>query len=318
MMKDLGKDSLPVHGYRHWPHFCEPSDLEKASKQALDFYQMATLERIFYDREEALDVGLIREHDGQLIRAWEKSDYLGPKINLRYEDNIMYHEFNWFFNSPTYQRLTEYIAKLTGPDLDMCLARLIITLPVKLFPDYVRELFLPMESFNRGALLPLMKEKFRRVFLFAHNPWHQDTVDYPESDNLSYTTLLSLTHRSGEQAPLLFCPESSALGEVSFPLDYRIEGDTMFYQNDKGKFKLKVDRANLEPGDLFAWHSYNFHEVRPCFADDPAMALRFMFTPSLCNNGIRDKRNIREERRSLLSRFTALGGKSTDHIRENS
>ena len=317
-MKDLGKDSLAEHGYIHWPHFCDPSDLEKASKQALDFYQMATSEGIFYDKEEALEIGLIREHDGQLIRAWGEPDYSGPEINLRYEDNIMYHEFNWFFNSHTYQRLTEYIAKLTGPDLDMCLARLIITLPVKLFPDYVRGLFLPIESVTRGSLTPLIKKKFRRVFLFAHNPWHQDTVDYPESDNLSYTTLLSLTHRSGEQAPLLFCPESSALGEVPFPIDHRIEGETMFYRNDKNNFKLVVDRANLEPGDLFAWHAYNFHEVRPCFAEDPAMALRFSFAPSFSNNGIRDKRNIREAGRSLLSRFTASGGKSTDSIRENS
>ena len=317
-MEDLGKDTLAVNGYRYWPHFCETGELEKASKQIWDFYRRAILEGIFYDRDEALEIGLIREHDGQLIRAWTEPDYLGPKVNLLYEDNIMYHELNWFFNSRTYQTLTEYIAKFIGPDLDMCMARLIITLPVKLFPDYVRGLYLPMESGCGGSLTPLIKEKFRRVFFFAHNRWHQDTIDYPESDNLSYTTLISLTHRSGGQAPLLFCPESSALGEVPFPFDYRIDGETMFYRNDKGNFKLVVDRANLEPGDLFAWHAYNFHEVQPCFAKDPAMALRFNFAPRHCNNGIRDKRNIREAGRSLLSTFTALGGKSTDHIKENS
>tara|TARA_Y100000588_G_C14155036_1_gene882252 strand:+ start:328 stop:1284 length:957 start_codon:yes stop_codon:yes gene_type:complete len=314
-MNNIENDSLATCGYKRWSHFFEENDLDKISEQVWNFYNAAASEGIFCSKEEALEIGLIRERDGQIINARLEPDYSGPKISLHYEDNIMYHELDWFFQSQTYKKLIDYMVELTGPDLDMCIAKLIITLPVNLFPDYVQELYLPMEGKTRGSLIPFIKEKYRKAFFFAHNPWHQDTIDYPESDNYAYTTLLSLTHRSGEQAPLFFCPESSSLGDVPFPLDHCIEGDTMDYRNDQGRFKLKVERANLEPGDLICWHAYNFHEVQPCFAEEPAVALRYNFAPSFRNNGLYDKRNILPARRSLLSQITEAGGKSTDHIR---
>jgi len=316
-MESLKKDTLISNGYKYWDGFCDTKDLERASNQAWDFYKKAISEGIFYDKNEAKEIGLIYEKDGKLIRAWMVDGYSGPRTNLRHEDNIMYNEFSWFFKSKTFQKLTDEIKNYTGPDLDMSMAKLIITLPVKLFPSYVRDIYLPQKNVHRGSLIPLVKEKFRRAFYFAHNPWHQDTIDYPDGDNLSYTTLISLTNRLDEQAPLLFCPESSALGVVPYPFDYTIKDNMMVYKNNEKMFRLKINRANVKSGDLFVWHAYNFHTVKPCFSDEPAIALRFNFTPSLSNNGIHDKRNIREVSRSVLSMFTETCGRSKDHNKEN-
>ena len=98
-MENLKKNTLSLNGYKHWHHFCDTKDLERAYHQVWDLYKQAISEGIFYDENDAKEIGLITERDGKFIRAWMDDGYSGPKVNLRHEDNIMYNEFSWFFKS---------------------------------------------------------------------------------------------------------------------------------------------------------------------------------------------------------------------------
>ena len=66
-MENLKKDTLISNGYKLWDGFCDAKDLERASNQAWDFYKKAISEEIFYDKNEAKEIGLIYESDSKLM-----------------------------------------------------------------------------------------------------------------------------------------------------------------------------------------------------------------------------------------------------------
>ncbi len=306
-MTDLQNDTLATQGFKHWKSFAEADDLARAQKQLLEFYNNALKNGLFRSKSECQELGLLKnfssyENKGDAPTSQTKR--AASNFSVTSDKNIVLNEMSWFFETKTYRKLVDYIVPFAGPDLDMFMSKIIMTLPLHVLPDYVRETVLPMEKTNVGFLSPFIKPEYLKVFFFAHNPWHQDTVDYPESDFNFYTTLIALTDRSGGQAPLLVIPESSKIGKISHPIVCAHENGEFVYTWKGKEYRWPIMQVNSVAGDLTAWHSYTFHQVMPCESEMPGISLRFNFAPSYRKTGLYDTKNIRVAHRSPLTKMT--------------
>lgn len=308
MNEMASKDSLKESGFLLARQFAHSEDVQRAREICQGFYRQALKEGLFRSKEECIELGLLDDfaRKGEEMILSRKSSQKPSQFSVTSESNIMFGEMEWFFQSQTYKKLVERVSSVAGLDLDMFMAKVIATIPQSLVPDYIAGSIFPMGKHKGGSLSPFIKPEFLKMFFFAHNPWHQDTVDYPESDFRFLTTLISITDRSEGQAPLLVIPESIQVGQVEHPLRYEKKGDKFLFKKNDQAYEFDVTQADMAPGDLIAWHAYSFHQVMPCIGEEPAISIRFNFAPTGSKTGIYDPKNIRPASRSPLSRFTAV------------
>ncbi len=197
-----------LKSYFMYPEFGDQSELSKALDQVKSFYQESKKRGLFLSAEECE-----KGRDASLY---------GPKLTSK--NSMSCNELAWFFESKTFKKLTAEVTKLLGPDVDMFMARVLITVPVCDIPDYIKEKILPVEGKLHGSLGAYIKDEFARASFFAYNPWHNDAIDFQESDYYFINTLFPLTSRNNGQAPLSFIPESLKLGKIPQPFVPTIKG----------------------------------------------------------------------------------------------
>lgn len=293
-LQEFQDDQLLQDGVLHSAGMLEASDLKRALDEVLKFYYSALEQGMFFSEDEARERGLFSEGGG-------------PRRRVERADNLMYSDLGWFQSSASFKRLTRVMSAYIGPDLDMFLGRVIVTMPLKDIPAYIRDRFLPIDNRVDGSLNRFIRDPFLRAFFFIHNPWHQDWVDLAESDLRFMTVLLPLTNRRGGQAPLYVLPRSAAVEPQSLPI--RLEdtgGEVKLLDGPVGR-TFEKRRVEAGPGDLIAWSARTFHMVDVNTADEPAINLRFNFCPRDSRTGLKDISNLVPVSRSVLTRLVEGG-----------
>ena len=291
---NLQEDAFVLEGFVHVADFLDPVDLQRATDCANDFYDTALERGLFYTADEAHKMGLL--------------DAIPRARRVDRAANLMYSDFAWFLESCSFGRLVRTVGVYAGPDLDMFLPRLLVTVPVAHIPDYIQAFYLPMEGKLHGSLNRFVRDCNLRAFFFIHNPWHQDWVDMPESDLRFLTSLLPLTSRSGVQAPLYVLPTSAAVEPQSLPIPHREDTKTTtLLAGPTGERSFERRRIHAGPGDLITWTARTFHKVEENHSDRPALNLRFNFSPTGARLGLHDHGNLHRVGRSALSRLREAG-----------
>jgi hypothetical protein len=295
----LRDDPFLVEGVLHIASFLEPEDCDRAAREAIGFYAGARAKGLFFDEAEAEARGLLAP------------DAPGRRVERR--NNLLYSSMSWFLESRSFEKLVRTMGAYTGPDIDMFLARLLITVPLRDIPDYIQRRYFPMEERLHGSINRFVKDEFLRAFFFIHNPWHQDWVDMPQSDLRFLTALLPVTDRGGERAPLYILPKSAAVEPQAMPVPHTEDGArTTLLTGPDGPRSFERRRIPARPGDLVAWPARTFHKVEPNRSAEPAINLRFNFAPSGARTGVRDPGSIQRVGRSALSRLCEAGPTAPD------
>lgn len=276
----------------HHQNFADQTEMNKIHQFVKDFYQNAKAKGLFVSKEEVQ----------KIMDDRQSNKYASPKLTSK--NSLCYNELNWFYESKTFNKLVSEVKGLLGLDLDMFMARVLITVPVCDIPDYIKEVIFPAEGKKHGSLGAFIKDEFARASFFAYNPWHNDAIDFPDSDCYFLNTLFPLTPRLNGQAPLSFVPESMGLAKMPQPFFPVINGDSFVLDYNGKKFDLKIANPNVGLGDLMMWHAYIIHNVGVNTASEPSFSLRFNFSPSNRKNGIRDLGHIKKISRSWLSDLT--------------
>ncbi len=290
----LREDPLLVEGVRHIADFLEPEDRDRAIREATAFYADAYAKGLFFTELEAQEHGLL-EPDA-------------PGRQVERKNNLMYSDMGWFLESRSFEKLVRGISVYIGPDIDMFLARLLIAVPLCDIPNYIQRRYFPMEELLHGSINRFVKDEFLRAFFFIHNPWHQDWVDMPRSDLRFITTLLPITNRRGDQAPLYILPKSAAVEPQATPIPHEEDdATTTLMAGPGGPRPFEKRRMLVDPGDLLAWSARTFHKVEPNLSAEPAINLRFNFAPAGARTGVRDPGSIQRVGRSALSYLCEAG-----------
>jgi|GEM_PF-5783152 len=290
----IREDPLLAEGVAHVANFLEPEDRDRAAEEATAFYAEAQERGIFFTEAEASERGLLMQD--------------APVRRVDHENNLLYSDMGWFLESRSFEKLVRTISAYAGPDIDMFLARLLITVPLCDLPQYIQKRYFPMEDQVHGSINRFVKDDFLRAFFFIHNPWHQDWVDMPYSDLRFLTTLLPVTNRRGEQAPLYILPKSAAVEPQAMPVPHEEDDETTTLMvGPGGPRSFEKRRILADPGDLLTWPARTFHKVEANRSNEPAINLRFNFAPSGARTGVRDPRSIQRVGRSALSYLCETG-----------
>ena len=272
--------------------FADKVEIEKVLKQVQDFYQESKKGGLFVSKGEFIAMN----------SPEQKASNSSPKLNSK--NNLCYTDISWFFESKTFLKLTEHVTKLLGPDLDMVIARVLITLPVCDIPDYIQEKILPVEGKLHGGLGPYIKSEWSKASFFAYNPWHNDAIDFPKSDCYFMSALFPLTPRNNGRAPLSFASLSASLGKIPQPFRPTIKGNEISLSVKDKLMSFPIETPDVKLQDVLMWHAYHIHNVGLNTSNEPAFSLRFLFSPSHHNNGLRDKGYIRPISRSWVTQIT--------------
>jgi len=290
----LREDPLLLEGITHVVDFLEPEDRDRAIREANIFYADARAKGLFFDESEALARGLLAPD--------------APGRQVERKNNLLYSDMGWFLESRSFEKLVRTMSAYTGPDIDMFLARLLIAIPLCDIPDYIQQRYFPMEEQLHGSINRFVKDEFLRAFFFIHNPWHQDWVDMPHSDLRFLTTLLPITNRQGDQAPLYILPKSAAVEPQAMPIPHEEDdATTTLIAGSDAPRSFERRRMLASPGDLLAWSARTFHKVEPNRSAEPAINLRFNFAPAGARTGVRDPGSIQRVGRSALSYLCEAG-----------
>ncbi len=271
-----------------YPKFAELSDVQKALDQIRGYYEETKEKGLFLSAQEC--------------QSSSPSKGYGPKLTSK--NSLSYNELSWFFDSKTFHLLTQEMTQLLGPDLDMFMARVLITLPTCDIPDYILEKILPVEGKLHGSLGTYIKPEFARANFFAYNPWHNDAIDFPESDCYLVNSLFPLTRRNNGQAPLSFVPMSQKLGKIPQPFIPTVRSKQFSVLHNDAIQTFPIETPDVQIQDMILWHAFVIHNVGLNTSLEPAISLRFNFCPSYRNNGVRDVGHIRPISRSWISNAT--------------
>ncbi|MEQ8390859.1 MAG: hypothetical protein RIB30_07680 [Thalassospira sp.] len=293
LIQNVEKDMLR-EGLLHVQSLLTSEDLARARLQVLEFYHQELDKGLFYSADEAKKLGLL-------------SDAPPPARRVLRKNNLMYSSMNWFVQSASFERLSTLMQSLVGPDLDMFLARVIVTTPQGHIPEFIRELYEPIEGQLHGSINKFLRSETLRAFFFIHNPWHQDWVDMPASDLRFFTTLLPLTDRLAGQAPLYVMPCSASVEPQSMPVPHEEEENTVKLLDGPVPRVLEKRRIIAKAGDLVCWPARTFHKVEVNTSDEPAINLRFNFSPTGARTGLTDLSNLVPVSRSVLSQLVETG-----------
>ncbi len=290
----LREDPLLVEGVTHVADFLEPEDRDRAISEAMVFYAEARKKGLFFSEEEASERGLFMPD--------------APVRRVDQQSNLLYSSMAWFLESRSFEKLVQEMSIYAGPDIDMFLARLLITVPLCDIPQYIQKRYFPMDAQVHGSINRFVKDDFLRAFFFIHNPWHQDWVDMPKSDLRFLTTLLPITNRCGEQAPLYILPKSAAVEPQAMPVPHEEDdATTTLLAGALTPRSFEKRRILAGPGDLLAWSARTFHKVEPNRSDEPAINLRFNFSPTGARTGVRDPKSMQQVGRSALAYLCEAG-----------
>lgn len=270
------------------PDFAESSEINRALEQIEEFYLESKRRGLFVSAEEC-------------SKPLDSSTYV-PKLTSK--NGMSYNEMAWFFDSITFKKLTEEVMKLLGFDVDMFMARVLITVPLCDIPDYIKEKILPVEGKLHGSLGNYIKNEFARASFFAYNPWHNDAIDFQASDCYFLNVLFPLTPRNNGRAPLSFVPLSQQFGKIPQPFTPEIQGGNFSIHHLGKEHSFPIETPDVKIGDLMMWHAFVIHNVDLNTSQEPAIGLRFSFNPSYRKNGVRDLGHVRPISRSWVSEMT--------------
>ena len=243
-----------------------------------------TIDREF---DRLLDSGLfLREED---IGKPEISD-----VRMTSQTSFFLSELEWFLETRTYRKIVNLVAGIFEESFDLFMERVIITLPRHLIPDSVSDRFFPFEKCEHGNLSEYLVPEARRMSIFAHNPWHNDYIDFPSSDADFVSVLIPLSDRSGQKAPLYVCPESFRLNQRFASDEIEADDQEVSVEFEGKRRRFRKERLSLDVGDIVIWHALNLHAVYPNLDHSPVANIRLNFCKTSSRDGLIDTGYKRE------------------------
>jgi hypothetical protein len=242
-----------------------------------------------------------REFDSLLASGFFLNEEDKPdarEVRMTSETSFFLSELAWFLESQTYRTIVDLVAQIFEESFDLFMERVIITLPESLLPGPVSTRFYPFENCEHGNLSEFLVPRARRLSIFAHNPWHNDYIDFPDSDADFVSVLIPLSDRSGQRAPLYGCPESFRLKQRFKSDEIEIDEENVSVEFEGVKHHFKRRRLELKFGEFGIWHALNLHAVYPNLDSSPVVNLRLNFCKTSSKDGLLDSGYKREAYRA--------------------
>ena len=102
-------------------------------------------------------------------------------------------------------------------------------------------------------------------------------------------------------------PCSAAIEPLPLPIPHSENDVEVTLEDGPVPRVLEKRRINAKAGDLICWPARTFHKVEPNTAEEPAINLRFNFSPAGARTGLNDMSNLVPISRSILSRLVESG-----------
>ncbi len=170
------------------------------------------------------------------------------------------------------------LTEVLGDHYEIFNKKVICGVPENWIPDWLMERIKENPVNNLGAYV---RPEFRNVTYFYGIDFHQDIIDWPDSEPDFITLYIYLHKVSENDAPLQLLEGSHALGVDRFPhhLELNTEGDVN-WSYASSIIERKTDCAHLtitgKTGHVGLWHACTLHGTQPNLSMQPRLSLRYL------------------------------------------
>jgi len=258
---DLGIDS-----------FNTPVDGKKCKKLVDEVYSITNAENLFLD----------------------ESEYSG-KIGLKNANpqsgfNNLAETFDLSFIEE-HPEFSKTMTELLGNNYSIVLKKFIFGVPTNWMPNWVKRETNDAPVANLAAFI---KPEFRNITYFHGIDFHQDVIDWKNTQPDFITLYVYLEDVDMKMSPLSVVSKSHVLGATVFPHKISmLSSDQLKYEDERGNsdilnYKFLIGKA----GSINYWSALTLHGTQPTetVTDKPRISLRYLIKKdSSTNNTVLDK-----------------------------
>ena len=151
---------------------------------------------------------------------------------------------------------------ILGEDFEIILKKFVVAAPSFWIPGWLKDKIAVRLGTNLG---PYIKEKFRDMSYFRGIDYHQDQIDFPNSEPDFVTMYVYLNDTISKSSPLHVIEKSHIYGPTKFPHFLKeVNDDYVIYGLNKNNFK-KLKRKILigNAGTAYIWSCLTLHGTKP-------------------------------------------------------
>lgn len=230
--------------------------------------------------ELASEIRKTRSFDSNLFLEQSEFEHLKPDAfnkNPRPGCNLL-EDLTGFSeqieNSP---QLTTFLTALLGPGYDIFRRKLVCGVSTAWLPEWIRQ---RVEGKPSNNLAHFIRPEHTDITWFYGIDFHQDLVDWKDSEPDFVTVYVYIDDVARGQAPLFILPRSHLAGEDSFPHHLTMtnaDAGTWTYKSRIGR-ECKSNQVILErpKGSVFCWHALTLHGTQPATVLEPRISIRYL------------------------------------------
>ena len=181
---------------------------------------------------------------------------------------------------------------ILGKNFEIILKKFVVAAPSHWIPDWLKE---KVDLSLVANLGPYIKEKFRDVTYFRGIDYHQDQIDFPNSEPDFVTMYVYLNDTTSNMSPLHVVEKSHIYGPTKFPHFLgQVNDDYVIYGPDKDNFKkLRKKMLIGNTGTAYIWSCLTLHGTQPQVNKDHfRISLRYLI-----------KKNKKNKKKFIIDKF---------------
>ena len=151
---------------------------------------------------------------------------------------------------------------ILGEDFEIILKKFVVSAPSFWIPGWLKDKIAVRLGINLG---PYIKEEFRDMSYFRGIDYHQDQIDFPNSEPDFVTMYVYLNDTISKSSPLHVIEKSHIYGPTKFPHFLKeVNDDYVIYGLNKNNFKkLKKKILIGNAGTAYIWSCLTVHGTKP-------------------------------------------------------
>ena len=151
---------------------------------------------------------------------------------------------------------------ILGEDFEIILKKFVVSAPSFWLPGWLKDKITVTLGTNLG---PYIKEEFRDMSYFRGIDYHQDQIDFPNSEPDFVTMYVYLNDTISKSSPLHVIEKSHIYGPTKFPHFLKeVNDDYVIYGLDKNNSKkLKKKMLMGNAGTAYIWSCLTLHGTQP-------------------------------------------------------
>ena len=174
------------------------------------------------------------------------------------------------------ETILNVLNSILGKDFEIILKKFVVAAPSYWIPSWLKNKIGLSLVANLG---PYIKEEFRDVTYFRGIDYHQDQIDFPNSEPDFITMYVYLNDTTSNMSPLHVVEKSHIYGPTKFPhFLSQVDNDYVIYGSDKSNFKkLKKKKLIGNAGTAYIWSCLTLHGTQPQVDKDSfRISLRYL------------------------------------------